>query len=65
MPERETPPSAEGAPVMEIEKIKVSADPRRGELMKIAREHKELVVQVIRGWLKEEKQRLRAEANAR
>lgn len=65
MPEGETPLSAEGAPVMEREKIKVSADPRRGELMKIAREHKELVVQVIRGWLKEEKQRLQAEANAR
>lgn len=60
----------EGAPQLEeggmsVEKIKVAADPRRDELMMIARDHKELVVQVIRGWLKEEKLRLRAEMNAR
>lgn len=50
---------------MTMEKIKVTADPRREELKKIAHDHKELVVQVIRGWLKEERQRLRAEVGVK
>jgi len=44
-----------------VEKIKVVADPRREELIRIARDHKELVVQIIRNWLNEERQRLRDE----
>jgi flagellar M-ring protein FliF len=54
----------EGAIPMTAEKIKVAADPRRDELMRIARDHKDLVVQVIRAWLKEEKQRAKAEISA-
>jgi flagellar biosynthesis/type III secretory pathway M-ring protein FliF/YscJ len=46
---------------MAVEKIKVAADPRREELTRIAREHKDLVVQVMRNWLNEERQRLRDE----
>jgi flagellar biosynthesis/type III secretory pathway M-ring protein FliF/YscJ len=46
---------------MTVEKIKVEADPRREELTRIARDHKDLVVQVIRNWLNEERQRLRDE----
>lgn len=55
----------EGPAGMTMEKIKVTADPRREELRKIAHDHKELVVQVIRGWLKEERQRLRAEVGVK
>jgi flagellar biosynthesis/type III secretory pathway M-ring protein FliF/YscJ len=50
---------------MAAEQITVADDPRRQELMKIAGEHKELVVQIIRSWLKEEKQRLKGEMGAR
>jgi hypothetical protein len=50
---------------MPVERIKVAADPRREELMRISHAHKELVVQLIRDWLKEEKQRLREEMNAK
>jgi len=52
---------AEGTTDIPVEKIKVAADPRREELIQITRAHKELVVQVIRGWLNEERQRLREE----
>ena len=51
---------AEGA-VGIIDKIKIADDPRREELVRIASDHKELVVQVIRGWLNEDRQRLREE----
>jgi hypothetical protein len=56
---------AAGATAIPVERIKVAADPRREELMRISHAHKELVVQLIRDWLKEEKQRLRAEMNAK
>jgi len=55
----------EGASGMPVEKIKVAADPRREELIQITRTHKELVVQVIRGWLNEERQRIREEMGGR
>jgi flagellar biosynthesis/type III secretory pathway M-ring protein FliF/YscJ len=55
----------EGSVGLTGDKIKVAADPRRDELRKIAREHKNLVVQVIRGWLKEEKRRLNTEMGAK
>ncbi len=51
----------EGAPAVSVEKIKVLSDPRREELMKIAGAHRDLIVQILRDWLKEEKQRLKAE----
>lgn len=54
-------PFAEGPVGMTVEKIKVEADPRREELARITRDHKDLVVQVIRNWLNEERQRLRDE----
>ncbi len=62
---REAPRLEVGAPVTPVERIKVAADPRREELMRLAHAHKDLVVQIIRDWLKEEKQRLKAEMNAR
>jgi flagellar M-ring protein FliF len=46
---------------MAVEKITIVADPRREELAQISRDHKDLVVQIIRLWLKEEKQRRKAE----
>lgn len=55
----------EGAAGMTIEKIKIEADPRREELMRIALDHKDLVVQIIRGWLNEERRRLREEMNSK
>jgi flagellar biosynthesis/type III secretory pathway M-ring protein FliF/YscJ len=61
----DTPQLEEGEIAMAAEKIKVAADPRRAELTKIARDHKDLVVQVIRAWLKEEKQRLKLELVAK
>jgi flagellar biosynthesis/type III secretory pathway M-ring protein FliF/YscJ len=44
-----------------FEKITVAADPRREELVQISRDNKDLVVQIIRLWLKEEKLRVKAE----
>jgi flagellar biosynthesis/type III secretory pathway M-ring protein FliF/YscJ len=51
----------EGSTSMTVGKIKVADDPRREELIRIAQDHKELVVQIIRSWLNEERQRLREE----
>lgn len=58
-------PLEEGEIAMASERIKVVDDPRRVELTKIAHDHKDLVVQVIRSWLKEDKLRLKAELGAR
>lgn len=58
-------PLEEGGVVMPSEKIKVVDDPRRVELARIAHDHKDLVVQIIRSWLKEEKVRMKAEMGAR
>jgi flagellar M-ring protein FliF len=44
-----------------FEKITIAADPRREELVKLAHDNKDLVVQIIRVWLKEEKLRVKAE----
>jgi flagellar M-ring protein FliF len=62
---RDAPQLEDGEVIMAAEKIKVVADPRRAELTKIAREHKDLVVQVIRSWLKEEKLRIKSEMGGR
>lgn len=55
----------EGSVGMAVEKIRIEADPRREELTRITRDHKDLVVQVIRGWLNEERQRIREEMISR
>ncbi len=39
--------------VEKIEKITVSADPRREQLAQIARDYHDLTIQIIRMWLKE------------
>jgi flagellar M-ring protein FliF len=55
----------EGGPAVAVEKIKVLSDPRREELVKIAAAHKELMVQIVRDWLNEEKLRIKAARTAK
>lgn len=60
--QREGQPGGEQTVTQVFEKkIMVTADPRREELIGLAREHQGLVVQIIRVWLKEEKRRAKGE----